>query len=148
MKVELATFRDLDAVVTLLEVQLREHRITTPVDRIRTATQGLVEDAARGRILVLRGPDGMVAGVACLSYIFTVEHGGKAAWLEELFVVPARREKGQGTALLNASLAQARADGCRAMDLEIDIDHRRVASLYERHGFRPHTREHWVRTLD
>jgi ribosomal protein S18 acetylase RimI-like enzyme len=50
-------------------------------------------------------------------------------------VVPNARGKGAGSALLNALLARARADGHAAISLSVDRLNDGAISLYERHGF-------------
>lgn len=139
--------RDRDAVTALLAAQLREHDIATPDAALRHAVDGVLSDAGgRGRILVAER-DGRLVGVAALSYQWTLEHGGRGAWLEELYVVPDAREGGLGTALLHAALDAARADGALACDLEIADGHERVATLYAREGFAPLPRARWARRL-
>jgi ribosomal protein S18 acetylase RimI-like enzyme len=50
-------------------------------------------------------------------------------------VVPSARGKGAGTALLDALLAQARAEGHAAVSLSVDAQNGPAIGLYERHGF-------------
>ena len=53
-----------------------------------------------------------------------------------LAVVPARRGKGIGDALLNALYERAKADGYRAVSLSVAHDNEGLLSYYEqRHGF-------------
>jgi ribosomal protein S18 acetylase RimI-like enzyme len=49
--------------------------------------------------------------------------------------------------LVAGVLERARARGMVAVDLEIDADHRRAASLYERSGFHRLERSRWTRKL-
>ena len=49
-------------------------------------------------------------------------------------VVPSRRGRGLGEALLNALSERARADGYRALSLSVECDSALV-SFYEKHGF-------------
>jgi ribosomal protein S18 acetylase RimI-like enzyme len=51
-------------------------------------------------------------------------------------VVPNARGKGVGSALLDALLAQARADGHGSISLSVDRANAGAIGLYERHGFR------------
>jgi GNAT superfamily N-acetyltransferase len=141
--IELAAAADAGLIVELLGAQLAEHDIDTPRDAVARAVAGMIADPARGFILVAR-PN---LGVAYVSHIWALEHGGLSAWLEELYVVPAERERGVGTALLVAAIARARAAGCAALDLEVTRDHARAERLYARTGFMPLGRARWVLPL-
>src|SRR5690242_20347926 len=97
-----ATAQDREITMRFLHAQLEEHGIPLAPARLAAAVDGVFAEPARGRFLLVRDAAGAVAGVAYVSYIWALEHGGKAAWLEELYVTPARREAGLGTALLRA----------------------------------------------
>jgi ribosomal protein S18 acetylase RimI-like enzyme len=142
-----ATADDVTDVVRLLAVQFAEHRIDVADATLRDAVAGMLADGRRGTILVAVAGERAV-GVAVLSFTWTLEHGGQAAWLDELYVEPAERDRGVGRRLLDAALAHARDAGAHAVDLEIDVDHTRVASLYRRAGFAPFQRTHWTRRVD
>lgn len=141
-----ATAADRDDLVRLLLAQLGDHGIDVGTDRLTSAVDGVLDVPGRGLLLVARDA-GTAIGVAYLAFNWTLEHGGRCAWLEELYVVPDRRSSGVGTQLLDSVRAEAVAEGCRAIDLEVDADHARAANLYARKGFRPHRRARWVLDL-
>jgi GNAT superfamily N-acetyltransferase len=145
---EIATARseDLTPILTLLHTQLQEHDIVLTDQALQRATRGLVEDHTLGRILTAR-IDGELVGVAVISFLWTLEHGGPAAWLDEVYVEPARRGDGIGRRLVEAALQVARDNDCIALDLEVDAGHEAAERLYERLGFRRHRRVRWVRML-
>jgi GNAT superfamily N-acetyltransferase len=147
VKISLAGAADAPAVVELLLAQLAEHAIHTPRPAVEHAVEGMLAEPRRGRIFVARDGDRLL-GVAYVSFIWALEHGGHSAWLEELYVRPAAREHGIGSALLAAAIDFARADGCAALDLEVEEEHVRAANLYARNGFDKHSRTRWVRKLD
>src|SRR5439155_8138191 len=103
-----ATLADHDVLVDLLTAQLREHAIETSPPALARAVDGLLRDPERGRLLVAT-IDGTPVGVAALSFVHTLEHADRSAWLEELYVAPAHREGGIGTALLGATCDAAAA---------------------------------------
>jgi GNAT superfamily N-acetyltransferase len=141
-----ATASDRDAVVRLLTAQLAEHDIPIEGDVLAGAVDGLLARAERGAILVaLR--DGAAIGVAVMSQTWTVEHGGVAMWLDELYVEPGQRSGGIGARMLDAVVAEAQRRGARAVDLEVTADHARAANLYQRRGFEKHDRVRWVLRL-
>jgi GNAT superfamily N-acetyltransferase len=86
-------------------------------------------------------------GVAAISFAWTLEYGGKTAWLDELYVVPERRSEEIGRALLKASIATAGELGCLAMDLEVDQGRQRAERLYACEGFQRLPRNRWARRL-
>jgi len=141
-----ATPADREPLLRLLLAQLGEHDIDTPAVAIGTAVDGILRDPNRGRLLVAT-VGGTPVGVAALSFMWPIEHGGRSAWLEELYVEPPHRGHGIGRALLRAACDLAAACGAVAVDLEIDAGHQRAARLYEAEGFRPLPRARWVRRL-
>jgi GNAT superfamily N-acetyltransferase len=145
MQIHAANTETIDAVVALLGSQFKEHGITLGLDELSDAVKGLISDAGRGIVLMAQDPDPV--GVAVLAYTWTLEHGGRVAWLDELFVVPERRGRGIGRALLRRALDVARESGCRAVDLEVDSGHARAEHLYRREGFTSLPRRRWARGL-
>jgi GNAT superfamily N-acetyltransferase len=146
MAVRRAAQADKSAVIELLAAQLAEHEIALDAPALDRAVDGVLAEPSRGFFLVAHDGDATV-GVAYVSLVWSLEHGGRAAWLEELYVRPAQRNTGTGTQMLELALAEARAAGCAAMDLEVQSDHARAARLYARHGFTAHQRERWFLKL-
>ena|SRR2546426_11245882 len=146
MRIRTARAADASGLIRLLGVQLREHRITLDAGLLARGVRGLLRRPKLGRFLVA-GDGSEVVGFAALSFLWTLEHGGRAAWLDELYVVPERRGLGVGRALLLASYRIAREAGAMALDLEIEKRHARAANLYRREGFKRLSRERWSRRL-
>jgi GNAT superfamily N-acetyltransferase len=90
---------------------------------------------ARDDVLVLLAGTSEPTGFAFLTLRPTPYGDGPLAQLEELYVRPALRGQGIGTALLTEALADVRKRGAIEMHInvdEVDVDTRR---FYERHGF-------------
>ena len=144
--IETARHEDLQPILELLHTQLQEHDIVLTSQALERATRGLIEDHSRGRILIAR-VDGELVGVAVISFLWTLEHGGPAAWLDEVYVPPSHRGHGIGRQLIEAAMQVARNNGCIALDLEVDAGHEDAERLYARMEFRRHRRVRWVRML-
>ena len=132
-------------VLPLLQAQFAEHAIPLSPGEVEEALRGLVVGRDRGTVLVARGP--APVGIAVLAWTWTLEHGGRVGWLEELYVAPPFRNRGIGARLLAAALEAAREEGCRAVDLEVATEHGRAERLYERAGFRRLDRARFVKLL-
>lgn len=142
----LATPNDIEPIVELLGAQFKEHNIPAPDASTRSGAFGILENPDRGFILTLReGP--LLLGIGCVAFTWTLEWGGKSAWLDELYVLPERRSQGLGRLLLQGCIAEAKAQGCAAIDLEVVHGHERASHLYEREGFVTHPRTRWYLRL-
>ncbi|MEZ5076468.1 MAG: GNAT family N-acetyltransferase [Solirubrobacterales bacterium] len=81
------------------------------------------------------GGDHGAAGLALIRFRTSVWTGRPEAHLQELYVVPGRRGRGIGRALLEATLDAARAAGATVIDLGTGATDTAARSLYESAGF-------------
>ncbi len=137
---------DGSILTTLLIAQLRGHDNRLSDAALGAAVDGMLWRPQRGQFLIARRGD-VAVGFAALSYLWTLERGGRAAWLDELYVLPEWRSQGIGAALLGAAVEVAAAAGVRALDLEVESGHERAARLYQRAGLTPLSRQRWAMTL-
>ncbi len=138
---------DRDDLSALMLEQMREHGMTVDETALRDAIGHALDHPDVGLFLVAAGADGRPAGAAYVAFLWSLEHAGAVAWLEELYVLPRHRGEGLGRELVRAACSEAAARGCPAMDLEVDSGHERAAALYVREGFRRLARTRWVRPL-
>lgn len=137
---------DVARATELLRDQLGGHHIDLTEDAAERCVRGLLDRPDAGRVLVAGAGDEVI-GIAIVSFLWTVEHGGAAAWLDELYVLPERRGDGVGRRLVDEVVKIAEASGCHAVDLEVEVGHEDVERLYERAGFRRRDRARWYRPL-
>ena len=142
-----ATTKHAAEICRMLAVQLIEHKVEISGEWLLASIDGVFKDPKRGFFLVAIR-DGACVGVAYVSFIWALEHGGHSGWLEELYVEPASRVGGVGTKLLERVLEECTLQGCSALDIEIDSQHERVRSLYERQGFLPLSRSRMAKKLN
>ena len=129
----------MEAAVTLLSAQLREHDLETSIEALRGVTRAVISDPRHGFIL-LAAAEGEFIGIAYAAAHLSAEHGGIIGWLEELYVLPEWRSHGVGSLLLGEVITRARDLGWRGLELEVVAGHERAVSLYRRHGFHPLSR--------
>jgi ribosomal protein S18 acetylase RimI-like enzyme len=78
---------------------------------------------------------GVTAGYAALTFGWSLEWGGRDAFMDELFVEAAQRGQGLGRAALRALMEEARALGVRALHLEVEASNPAGQALYRSEGF-------------
>ena len=123
---------DAEAIGRLLDAFNREFDDPTPgaaalADRVRTLLPA-------GELTVLLAGDGPDA-VAVLRFRPSLWEEGLDCYLEELYVVPERRGRGLGRAIMEAAIELARVEGAVAMDLGTNETDVAARALYESLGF-------------
>jgi len=79
--------------------------------------------------------DGESVGYAALCFGWSLEWGGRDAFVDELFVEAGARGQGVGRAALRALVAEARRLGVSALHLEVESDNEAGRGLYRSEGF-------------
>src|SRR2546428_12649698 len=79
---------EVAALTALLVAQLRDHQVETPEAKLAGAIQAVLRHPERGRILVAV-ERGSAVGMAALSFVWPLEHGGRSSWLPGAYLPPA-----------------------------------------------------------
>jgi GNAT superfamily N-acetyltransferase len=82
-------------------------------------------------LLVGPGPD----GIAVLRFRPAIFETTKTAYLEELYVAPAKRGQGLGRALIDATIELARSEGAGWLEVATSEDDKAARGLYVSAGF-------------
>ncbi len=147
IKIRKASPSDLNALTQLLANQFDEHEIELAFSKLHSALETMLQNESLGFCL-LAEKDGQPVGFAAISFAWTLEYGGKTAWLDELYVLPNERNAGIGEKLIDAVIAETKALGCKAIDLEVETEHQRAENLYKRKGFHLLSRRRWAKELN
>jgi GNAT superfamily N-acetyltransferase len=127
--------QDLEQLVELLGLLFDDEEEFAPdADKQRRAMQAILSDPGVGRSFVAREGERIVA-MANLLYTVSTAEGGRAALFEDLVVVPERRGKGIGGALLRHVIDSARKEGLTRITLLTDRGNKRAQALYRKMGF-------------
>jgi GNAT superfamily N-acetyltransferase len=114
---------------------------------LRHALGQLWDEPLHGGAWIARAGDEVVGyGVLCCG--FSLEYGGRDAFVDELFVRPGWRDRGIGGLLLDAMEVSCRDRGIAALHLEVDDDNPDGKRLYLRRGFVDHARHLMTKRLD
>jgi GNAT superfamily N-acetyltransferase len=133
----LAQPSDSDALVEMCAQLYREDPGPAPVpaEQMHATLVALRREPWRGRAVVLEVRE-RLSGYALLIPFWSNELGGEVCEVDELFIVPERRNQGYGTSLFAAI---ARGDlwptSAVAIALGVTPDNARARRLYERLGF-------------
>lgn len=98
--------------------------------------------------LAFRDGDERPVGYLVLSIGFSVEHGGRDGFIDEIYVVPEARGAGIGRRLLDLAEVEARALGFAALHLEVERHNARAWRLYADLGYRDNHRRLMTKRLE
>ena len=141
MSVEIreATPADEELVIEMMrEFYLIEH-LPYEESVARRALRGLLSDRRAGVAFIVRD-SAKHAGYLVLTFGYSLEFHGRDALVDELYVREPLRGRGLGGALIASAEALCRAEGIRAMHLEVDRCNEHAKRLYHRTGYQDHDR--------
>jgi ribosomal protein S18 acetylase RimI-like enzyme len=145
-KIRPATLNDVSVLVELMTEFYLESGYALHEARSRDAFQYLLEDASLGQIWLLQQNE-EIAGYIVLTLGFSMEFGGRDAFVDDLYLRPSFRGKGLGRAALDVLFAECRRRQVKAVHLEVDDQNVVAKSLYAHFGFRDTHRRLWSCSL-
>ena len=102
--------------------------------RLELLLQRLIASAELGQIFVAAS-DAELCGDLALVNVFSLEHGGLMAEIDEFFVLPGARGQGAGGQLLEAAELALRQRGCLRVQLQLGVANAAARSFYARRGY-------------
>lgn len=85
---------------------------------------------------------GSPIGYIAVCYSYSIEFGGRDAFIDEFYIEAAERGKGIGGRVLKEIAALMRARGIVAVHLEVDGQNERARAAYARAGFSSRDKYH------
>jgi GNAT superfamily N-acetyltransferase len=133
-----ATTADLDLLVDYMRELRRDDPMATEAvvgfDTSFAAMRRLLDDESIGRAWIIRA-DADPAGYAALTFGYSIEFGGRTAFIDEFFVDASHRRRGVGKAALQFVTKQASLLGVRVLFLELTPSNPVADRLYRGAGF-------------
>lgn len=125
---------DLDAVLGMMRRFYAEDGYPFVEAEALRAAQELIGDPRLGRLWVAVD-GGEVAGYLAVTLGFSLEHRGRDAFVDELYLEPGSRGRGLGREALAIAEAYCRERGVRTLLLEVEPHRDPAFELYRSSGF-------------
>jgi len=144
--IERAGHADIPALVELMSQFYAESSYALDREWAAASFAQLLEDELRGAVWIARcGTD--PAGHVVLALRHSMEFGGLAGVVDDLFVRPQFRRNGVGSALLSALFDACRKLHVAAVHVEVAPGNVAASALYQAFGLRGHSTERETLTV-
>jgi ribosomal protein S18 acetylase RimI-like enzyme len=129
-----AHLRDLPLLLELMQELYGYEERPFQLNRAEIAMQQLLDQASLGQVyFVIVNTE--IAGYVVLTFGFSLEFGGRDAFIDELYLKEAYRGQGIGGKTLEFVAQICRTEKIQALHLEVDVGNQRAQTLYEKAGF-------------
>ena len=136
MLIRPATIEDVAGIASLVQ-RYWEYESVAGFDRARVETLlgALLAEPDHGACWVAE-TEGRLCGYLLAAFMFSLEHGGSMAEIDELFVSREMRSLGVGALLLARAEGELAQRGLVRLQLQVGVANERARNFYGRHGFR------------
>ena len=141
-----ATPADVATVLAWMRDLYAHERIAFDRASAEATLRELMDHPEYGRVFLLCA-DGKTVGYAVVALAFSLESGGRSAFLHELYVRPSSRGRGTGSIALRLLQTACRSMGARSLALEVHLENARAEALFRREGFVSNGRQLMTRRL-
>lgn len=129
-----AGLADLDALLPMLARFSAGQGLPFDAAVVRRALGELLARPELGRVYRIVSA-GATVGYGALTFGWSLEWGGRDAFVDEIYLEAPQRGRGLGRAALRALVDEARALGVRALHLEVEADNASAQALYRSESF-------------
>lgn len=130
-----ATAGDVPALLPLVEEYWSFEAISGfDSDRVAAQLKRLLSERRLGAGWISTA-DGVAVGYLLAVYVFSLEHLGITAEIDELFVLSSQRGRGIGAELLKVAESEFRRVGCMSVSLQLSRHNSAARAFYRRHGY-------------
>ena len=132
-----ATLEDVATLLPMVREYWSFEHIAGFASRRVAATLSRLLSEPRLGVGWIASQDGVAAGYMLAVYVFSLEHGGLTAEIDELFVLPEYRGRGLGQGLLACAEAEFARIGCTNVSLQVSQDNHAARNFYCSRGYFP-----------
>jgi GNAT superfamily N-acetyltransferase len=131
---ELAGPTQLEELLPLVAAYHAFEEVETSAEQRKNSVTKLLRDKSLGEIWLVRKLDSLIGYIA-ICYSYSIEFGGRDAFVDEFYIAAGERGKGISGRVLKEIAALLRARGIVAVHLEVDGGNERARTAYAQAGF-------------
>jgi GNAT superfamily N-acetyltransferase len=133
-EIRLATIRHIDELLPLVGAYHDFEGVVQNDDTRRKTISTLLLAPELGPVWLIYHA-GSLAGYIAICLGYSIEFGGRDAFVDEFFLLEDFRGKGIGAVVLDRVIARLKDDDVKALHLEVGKSNQRARAMYEAAGF-------------
>jgi GNAT superfamily N-acetyltransferase len=137
---------DIDQLLDLIHDFYQHFDYPYTESEKRLTLEALFERPTAGRIYLIE-KDEKIVGYVFLSFYFSIEFGGRTAFIDELFVLPRDRGQGTGSRVIHLVEQKCLELNLKAIHLESERTNKGAIALYLKLGFVDYDRQLMTKKL-
>ena len=130
---------EIETVVSLMREYYAFDHLAFDEDVARTALENFLNNKSLGYVWLILY-EGEVIGYLVLTLGYSLEYGGRDAFIDEVYIRDTHRGRGIGTKALAFAEEACRALGVRALHLEVERANTNAYGVYRKARFVDHER--------
>lgn len=124
----------LDTLIDFMRTYYAFDGIPFDAVKQRSGLSGLMANPQHGYVWLIE-LDGAVVGYMAVCFGYSLEFGGRDAFVDEIYLLPEARGKGIGTQAMAVMIETCRTNGIQAVHLEVSAENEAAVAYYEKSGF-------------
>lgn len=128
--------QDLDIVCDFVDQYHKFEHIESTTEQRKSAIKPLLTKGSNLGEIYLISVDNEFVGYIAVCFCYSIEHGGKEAFIDEFYVRSNMRGRGIGQAVINSIKQKLEISGCFAIHLDVAKDNEIASKLYRNSGFK------------
>ena len=136
---ELASVAELETLIQLMGEFYAYEALPFDKPAARSALQLILGNDSYGRVYLI-GVGEAIAGYLVITFGFSLEYGGRDAFVDEIYLRAGCRGQGVGTKSLQFAEAVCREQGVNALHLEAERKNTSAQAFYRKAEFVDHDR--------
>ena len=132
-----ATVDDVPTLLQLLPLYYACDHLDYEASKAESGLRQLISDSGLGEVWLIQDKSAARAiGYLALTFGFSLEFGGREAFVDELFILEEFRGQGLGSQAIQHAIRRCGEIGLTAIRLEVTRDNAKAGQLYQRLGFK------------
>ncbi len=132
---KLASPEELEVLIDLVGEYHIFESLSSSRDKRRTSLIPLLDPDKDYGFILVAFCDSQLVGYVAICYGYTIEFGGRDAFVDEFYVMEKMRNKGIGFSLLEKAKIEALKNSINVLHLEVAVENATAKSFYKKNGF-------------